>query len=254
MPKIAKLNLADFQPAPDLLKGRAILVTGAGSGIGAATAKACAEKGATVILLGRTQETLERTYDEILAAGSPEPLLMPFDLESNSFEQYYAIAQAIESQIGRLDGLVHSAGVLGQKTPLEQYNHEAWEKVFQINVHGAFHLTRALMPLLRQSDQPRILFLSSSVGRQGRAYWGAYAASKFAVEGLAETLADELTTHPDFSVNVVNPGGTRTAMRAAAYPGEDPDTVPTPESHNALMLFLLSEHCAGITGQSYDAR
>ncbi|MEX1058637.1 MAG: YciK family oxidoreductase [Natronospirillum sp.] len=253
MPRVAKLDLADFQPAPDLLKNRVILVTGAGSGIGAAAANACAEKGATVILLGRTQETLERTYDQIVGTGNPEPMLMPFDLESNDIETYYAIAQAIDSQFGQLDGLVHSAGVLGQKTLIEQYNHQAWEKVFQINVHGSFHLTRAVMPLMRRSDQPRIVFLSSSVGRQGRAYWGAYAASKFAVEGLAETLADELTTHPDFSVNVVNPGGTRTAMRAAAYPGEDPATVPAPESHNALMLFLLSEHCAGVTGHSYDA-
>ena len=254
MPKVAKLDLTQFQPEADLLAGRVILITGAGSGIGAATALACAEKGATVILLGRTQEKLETLYDRILAAGWPEPVLMPFDLESSDVEAYHQIANAIGEQFGRLDGLVHAAGVLGQKTPIEQYNHKAWERVFQINVHGGFHLTRATMPLLRAAEKPRILFLSSSVGRQGRAYWGAYAASKFAVEGLAETLAAEVGLHDDFCVNVVNPGGTRTAMRAAAYPAEDPSTVPSPDSHNPLMLYLLSHHCTGQNGCSYDAQ
>ncbi len=254
MTKVAKLDLTQFQPTPDLLKDQVILVTGAGSGIGAATALACAEKGATVILLGRTQEKLEAVYDRIQENGWPEAVLMPFDLESSDVETYYQIANAIAEQFPRLDGVVHAAAVLGQKTPIEHYNHQAWERVFQINVHGAFHLTRALLPLMKQNQRARMIFLTSSVGRQGRAYWGAYAASKFAIEGLAETLADELTSHPDFCVNVVNPGRTRTAMRAAAYPAEDPATVPTADTHNPLMLYLLSEHCAGQSGYSYDAQ
>lgn len=254
MTRIARLDLTDFQPEADLLQGRVILITGAGSGIGAATAEACAAHGATVILLGRTQEKLEATDDRIREHTGAEPILMPFDLESRDYEAYHQIVNAIHSQFGRLDGLVHSGAVLGQRTPIEQYNHEAWERVFQINVHGGFHLTRAALPLLKQSPQPRVVFLSSSVGRTGRAYWGAYAASKFAVEGLAETLADELKSQPDFCVNVVNPGRTRTIMRATAYPAEDPDTVPAPESHNPLMLYLLSHHCSGQTGQSFDAQ
>lgn len=254
MTKVAKLDLSQFQPEHDLLKDQVILVTGAGSGIGEATAEACAAHGATVILLGRTQEKLEAVYDRMVEAGLPEPVLMPFDLESSDAESYHQIAAAIAQQFPRLDGVVHAAAVLGQRTPIDHYNHQAWERVFQINVHGAFHLTRAVLPLMKEQDRGRMVFLTSSVGRQGRAYWGAYAASKFAVEGLAETLADELTSHPDFCVNVVNPGRTRTAMRAAAYPGEDPATVPTPESHNPLMLYLLSHHCQGLTGHSYDAQ
>ncbi|TGG95811.1 YciK family oxidoreductase [Natronospirillum operosum] len=255
MTQVTSIDLSAFQPEPDLLRDRVILITGAGSGIGAATAEACAASGATVILLGRTQEKLEQVDDRIRARiKDAEPVLMPFDLESREHESYHQIATAIEQQFGRLDGLVHSGAVLGQRTPIEQYNHAAWERVFQINVHGGFHLTRALLPLMKRGPQGRIVFLSSSVGRQGRAYWGAYAASKFAVEGLSETLADELKSQADFCVNVVNPGRTRTAMRVSAYPAEDPATVPTPESHVPLMLYLLSHHCSGQTGQSFDAQ
>ncbi|MCH8553184.1 MAG: YciK family oxidoreductase [Natronospirillum sp.] len=254
MTKVARLDLEEFQPEADLLRDRVILITGAGSGIGAAAAMACAEHGATVILLGRTQSKLEQTDDRIRAATGAEPILMPFDLESRDYEAYHQIIIAINQQFRRLDGIVHAAAVLGQRTPIEQYNHEAWERVFQINVHGGFHLTRAALPLMKQSDQGRVVFLSSSVGREGRAYWGAYAASKFAVEGLAETMADELKSLPDFCVNVVNPGRTRTVMRATAYPAEDPASVPAPEVHNSLLLYLLSHHCSGQTGQSFDAQ
>ncbi|WLD56765.1 YciK family oxidoreductase [Salinispirillum sp. LH 10-3-1] len=251
---VAYLDLQDFAPSHDLLHEKTILVTGAGSGIGASTAKAYAAHGATVILLGRTLDKLQHTYDAIVEAGHPEPILMPFDLETSDAEPYHQMAAAIGEQFGALDGLVHSAAVLGQRTPLSNYNHGAWETVFQINVHGAFHLTKALLPVLEAAPAPRILFLTSSVGREGRPYWGAYAASKFAVEGMAQVLAGEVVTHPDFCVNVVNPGRTRTAMRATAYPGEDVMTVPAPESHNGLMLYLMSSHCAGTNGLSFDAQ
>lgn len=251
---VAYLDLQDFAPPNDLLHEKVILVTGAGSGIGASTAKAYAAHGATVILLGRTLAKLQETYDAIVNAGHAEPVLMPFDLESSDAEPYHQIASAISEQFGRLDGLVHCAAVLGQRTPLSNYNHGAWETVFKINVHGAFHLTKALLPTLNAAPAPRILFLTSSVGREGRPYWGAYAASKFAVEGMAQVLAGEVVTHPDFCVNVVNPGRTRTPMRAMAYPGEDVNTVPTPETHNGLMLYLMSHHCAGTNGLSFDAQ
>ncbi len=254
MPEPSQLNLNEFTPSADLLTGKVILVTGAGRGIGAAIAEAAAAHGATVILLGRTQENLEVVHDRIQSAGHPDPVLLPFDLSERDPERFHAIARAIEEQFGRLDGLVHAAAVLGQRTPIEQYRHATWEEVFQINVHGAFHLTRALMPLLRRSGHPRILYLTSSVGRTGRAHWGAYAASKFAIEGLAETLADEMKSQGDFCINVVNPGRTRTDMRAAAYPGEDPATVPPADAHDRLFLYLLSEQCSGTNGLSIDAQ
>ncbi|MFC3852883.1 YciK family oxidoreductase [Salinispirillum marinum] len=251
---VARMDLHDFAPEHDLLREKTILVTGAGAGIGAATALAYASLGATVILLGRTLAKLQHTYDAIVEAGYPEPLLMPFDLEKAEIETYHQMAAAIGQQFGALDGLVHCAAVLGQRTPLSNYNHEAWETVFKINVHGAFHLTKALLPVLHAAESPRVIFLSSSVGREGRAYWGAYAASKFAVEGFAQVLAQEVTQHPDFCVNVVNPGRTRTQMRATAYPGEDINTVPAPETHNGLMVYLMSKHCTGTNGLSFDAQ
>lgn len=254
MTAVTTLDLTSFNPNPDLLADRVILVTGANRGIGAATALACAEKGATVILLGRNQESLEAMDDQIQTATGRPAVLLPFDLSNNHAEAYHELYDAVMAQFGRLDGLVHCAAILGQHSPIEHQRHADWEAVFQVNVHGAFHLTKALLPALFQSTQGRLVFLTSSVGRQGRANWGAYSASKFAIEGLAQILADETAWRDNFCVNVVNPGATRTAMRAAAYPGEDPQQVTPPEAHMPLMLYLLSSACAGQTGLSIDAQ
>lgn len=248
------LDLSNFRPQPDLLRDRVILVTGANRGIGAATALACAQHGATVILLGRNQAGLEAIDDEIQQTTGREAVLLPFDLKNNQAEAYQELYQAVMAQFGRLDGLVNSAAILGPHSPIEHHRHQDWEDVFQVNVHGAFHLTRALLPALFASDQGRLIFLTSSVGRQGRANWGAYSASKFAIEGLAQILAEETAWRSQFCVNVVNPGATRTGMRAAAYPAEDPLQVAPPETHNATMLYLLSAACAGQTGLSIDAQ
>lgn len=248
-----RIDLTNFKPTTDLLVGRVILVTGANRGIGAATALACAQHGATLILLGRNQAGLEAIDDQIQQITGQEAVLLPFDLKTNHAEAYHELYQAIMVQFGRLDGLVHCAAILGQHSPIEHQRHSDWEEVFQVNVHGTFHLTRALLPALFASDQGRLLFLSSSVGRQGRANWGAYSASKFAVEGLAQILAEETAWRQTFCVNVLNPGATRTAMRAAAFPAENPQHVTPPEAHNPLMLYLLSSACAGKTGLSIDA-
>ena len=248
------LDISNFEPSPDLLNDRVILVTGANRGIGAATALACAQHGATVILLGRDQAGLETIDDQIQQATGQSAVLLPFDLKTNHAEAYHELYQAIMTQFGRLDGLVHCAAILGQHSPIEHQRHQDWEAVFQVNVHGVFHLTKALLPALQASNQGRLVFLSSSVGRQGRANWGAYSASKFAIEGLAQILAEETAWRDNFCVNVVNPGATRTAMRAAAYPGEDPQQVTPPEAHNTLMLYLLSSACTGQTGLSIDAQ
>ncbi|MEZ5539729.1 MAG: YciK family oxidoreductase [Pseudomonadales bacterium] len=243
-----------YAPTDNSLAQRVILVTGAGDGIGRAAARSFAAHGATVILLGKTQEKLELVYDEILAAGHPEPMILPLDLQYLTPDSAQAIADTIEEELGRLDGLLHNAALLGSIMPVVDYSPERWQQVMQVNVHAAFLLTKALLPLLTQAPDASILFTTSSVGRHGRAFWGAYAVSKFAVEGLMETLADELEEVTRVRVNAINPGATRTRMRAAAFPGENPDTRPTADRLMPLYLYLMGSDSGSITGQSFDAQ
>ncbi|WP_416394659.1 YciK family oxidoreductase [Allohahella sp. A8] len=241
-----------YQAPSDLLKERVILVTGAGSGIGRTAALTYARHGASVILVGRTISKLESVYDEIEAAGGAKPAIFPVNLESALTNDYDQLAVAIEDTFGRLDGLLHNAGVLGQLTPLEQYDPDSFNRVMQVNVHAEFLMTRALIPLLKQSQDGSLVFTSSSVGRKGRAYWGAYSISKFAVEGMMQVLAEELGSA--VRVNSLNPGGTRTAMRANAFPGEDPESLPTPEDIMPVYLYLMGADSRGISGQTFSAR
>lgn len=244
-----------YQPAPDLLKDRVILVTGAGAGIGRAAALSFARHGASVILLGRTVNKLEAVYDEIEAAGWPEPAIVPLDLQGATQENYELTAERIGEAFGRLDGLLHNASILGQRTPIELYDPETWNKVMQINVNGPFQLTRACIPLLRESTSASVVFTASSVGRRGRAHWGAYAVSKAANEGLMEVLADELDDERhQIRSNSLNPGATRTAMRQLAYPGENPAANPWPEEIMMPYLYLMGPDSTGVTGQAFDAQ
>jgi NAD(P)-dependent dehydrogenase (short-subunit alcohol dehydrogenase family) len=242
-----------YQPMPDLLAGRTILVTGAGDGIGRAAALTFAEFGANVVLLGRTQAKLEAVYDAIAATTSTDPSIAPCDLENTTAEGYVELADMILDHYGQLDGLLHNASALGARVPLEHYPLAQWRHVFRVNVDALLLSTQALLPALRRAPDASIVITSSSVGRHGRAYWGAYAVSKFAAEGFAQVLADELE-HEGIRVTTVNPGATRTSMRAAAYPGEDPATVATPETRMDLYLYLLGPASRGRSELQWDAR
>jgi NAD(P)-dependent dehydrogenase (short-subunit alcohol dehydrogenase family) len=244
----------DYSARPDLLQGRVILVTGAGRGIGATAAKTFAAHGATVLLLGKTEENLNRVYDEIEAAGYPSGAVIPFNLETALPHQYDELAAMIEAEFGRLDGLLHNASILGPITPLEQLSGDNFMRVMQVNVNAMFMLTSTLLPLLKLSEDASVVFTSSSVGRKGRAYWGAYAVSKFATEGLMQVLADEVDGVAAIRANSVNPGGTRTDMRAKAFPGEDPQTRPTPEDIMPVYLYLMGPDSRGVNGQAFDAQ
>lgn len=244
----------DYDCPVDALRDRIILVTGAGDGIGRAVALALARHGATVILLGRTQAKLEAVYDEIKALGGPEPALAPVNLEVARPKDFEELAGLFSDSFGRLDGILHNASVLGEITPLDQYGYSTWDTVMQVNVNAAFYLTRAMLPLLKDSADASVLFTSSSVGRRGRAFWGAYAVSKFATEGLMQVLADELENIAPIRVNCINPGATATRMRALAYPAEDASTLKRPQDIVAPYLFLLGPAANGVTGLSLDCQ
>src|ERR1700722_2750827 len=248
------LELQNHVAAPDELAGRVIAITGASSGIGRAVALACARYGANVILIGRNARKLEAVHTEIEAAGAPEPIIALLDLEKAIAKDYDHLADAVMERYGRLDGLLHNAGLLGTLSPIEHYDVPTWCRVMHVNVTAAFALTQVLLPALKKSPDASVLFTSSSVGRSGRAYWGAYAVSKFTLEGLSQGLAGELETLSHVRVNTINPGRTRPAMRRQAYPAEDIASVPEPASITDAYLALLGPGSRGITGASFDAQ
>jgi len=239
---------------PDELAGRVIAITGASSGIGRAVALACATFGATVILIGRNARKLETVHGEIEAAGGPEPTIAVLDLEKALASDYDQLASAVSERFGRLDGLLHNAGLLGTLSPIEHYDVPTWCRVMHVNVTAAFALTQVLIPALKQSQDASVLFTSSSVGRRGRAYWGAYAVSKFATEGFMQILASEVENITSIRVNSLNPGRARTMMRRQAYPAEDINTLPLPETLTGPYIALLGPASRGITGETFDAQ
>lgn len=244
----------DYRPEPDSHRGRVIVVTGAGDGIGRAVALALARQGATVGLLGRTLRKLEATYDSIVQAGGPQPALLPFNLETATAAAYDELHAALEREFGRVDGLAHIAGILGDASPIDHYDVPTWCRVLHVNLTAAFLLTQSLLPLLRRADDACVLFTSSGVGRRGRAYLGAYAVSKFGLEGLMQVLAHECEGTTNIRANSLNPGPVRTAMRLKLYPAEDRSVLPEPQAVTGPFLFLLGPASRGINGQAFDAR
>jgi NAD(P)-dependent dehydrogenase (short-subunit alcohol dehydrogenase family) len=244
----------DYVVPSQALAGRVILVTGAGSGIGRAVALACARASAEVILVGRTLRKLEAVHAEIAALGEREATIAQLDLERALARDYDMLADAIGARFGRLDGLLHNAGILGSLSAIADYDVPLFARVLHVNVTAAFALTQVLIPHLKASSDASVVFTSSSVGRRGRAYWGAYAVSKFALEGLSQVLAHEMEGSTSVRVNTINPGRTRTAMRRAAYPSEDLNTLPLPETLTAPYVALLGPASRGVTGRCFDAQ
>ncbi|TQV84201.1 YciK family oxidoreductase [Exilibacterium tricleocarpae] len=247
-------DLLNYRADSQLLKDRVIAVTGASDGIGRAASMAYAAHGATVVLLSRTIPKLETVYDEIEAAGGPQPAIYPINFEGAVEKDYEDMHQTLEQEFGRLDGLLHNASELGQRTSIQHYAADVWQRVLQVNVTAPFLMTRALLPLMEKSDHASLIFTGSSVGLQGRAFWGAYSVSKAATENLMQILAQELDGTTSIRVNSINPGATRTKMRAGAYPAEDPATLKTPAELMGLYLYLMGPDSKGISGRQFDAQ
>ncbi len=244
----------DYQASPDLLANRVILITGAGSGIGRATAKACAAHGATVVLAGPIQKQLEDVYDEIEASGHTQPALFVLDLEKAVDETYAGLAAALSREFVRLDGLLHNAAILPFLSRIDDYELQAWNQVMQVNLTAPFLLTQACLPLLRLSEDASVLFTSDSVGRRGKAYWGAYGVSKFGIEGMMQILAEELEDSSKIRVNSIDPGPVRTELRIKVYPGVNPASWAMPDEVVNPYLYLMGPDSRGITGQAFDAQ
>jgi NAD(P)-dependent dehydrogenase (short-subunit alcohol dehydrogenase family) len=236
------------------LAGRVIAITGATGGIGRAVALAAVREGAELVLIGRNLRKLQSLHAELEQLAPGAALMVQLDLENALASDYDRIADAVVNRYGRLDGLVHCAGMLGTLTPIDQYDVPTWCRVMQVNTTAAFVLTQVLLPALRKSADASVIFTSSSVGRKGRAYWGAYAVSKFAVEGMAQVMAAEFEGTSKIRVNTLNPGRARTAMRRAAYPSENLESLPLPETLVEPYLRLLGPRGAGITGQALDCQ
>ena len=243
-----------YDAEQNFLDDKTILITGASDGIGKACAKAYAAYGATVILLGRDRQKLDNVFDEIEEMHPGKVIIHPLDFKTASMTDFKILAESLNDQFECLDGLIHNAALLGARTPIEFYPEQDWKDLMQVNVNAVFQLTQSLIPALTRSKSARLLFISSSVGRVGRAFWGAYAVSKFAIEGLMQTIAEELENTTSIRVNSLNPGGTRTNMRRDAYPAENPETLQTAESLMPVYLYLMSAEAQNIHGQALNAK
>jgi NAD(P)-dependent dehydrogenase (short-subunit alcohol dehydrogenase family) len=240
---------SSFKPKADCLKDKVILITGTGDGIGATAAKTFAKYGATIILLSKTEKKIVAINDEIVDAGHPQPAIIPLNLEEATAEDYAGLAHSIESEFGHLDGLIHNAAMFEGLSPIAQFDNTLWKRIVQVNLHAPFLLSQAMIPLLNKSQSSSMVFTSSGVAHHGRAYWNAYGITKAAGDNLMEMLADELELNTPIRVNSIDPGRVRTRMRALAFPGEDPMTVPAPEDIMDSYLYLMSDESKEVNGK-----
>ncbi|MTI63601.1 SDR family NAD(P)-dependent oxidoreductase [Methylophaga sp.] len=230
--------MSDYAEA-DKLRDRVILITGAARGIGASVAQACAAKGATVVLLDKHIPGLESVYDDIIASGAPTPAIYPLDLKGASVPDYQQLANTLESQFGRLDGLVHCAATLGQLAPVEHQDSKTWLETLHINLTGAYLLTRACLTMLKKQAGSCLIF--STDAHKHKAYWGAYGISKAAIEALAAQLAEESEAQGNLKVHCIEPGSVQTELFARAFPATDPGALPKPEQVAPRYIDLICE-------------
>ncbi|SFN54955.1 YciK family oxidoreductase [Xenorhabdus japonica] len=243
----------NYQANNDLLQQKIILVTGAGDGIGREAALTYARHGAQVILLGRTTSKLEAVKQQIENAGGFPADIYTMDLLTVTAEECQTFANNLAQRYSHLDGVLHNAGLLGVVAPIVEQPVQLWHEVMQVNVNATFMLTQALIPLLLKSTSSSLVFTSSSVGREGRSSWGAYAISKFATEGLMQVLAQEYQ-NTSLRINCINPGGTRTNMRANAFPDENSAKLKTPADIMPVYLYVMGDDSRNDSGISFDAQ
>lgn len=242
-----------WKPVPTALEGRTVLLVGATGGLGRASALACAEAGASVVLLGRKVSALEKLYDEIEALGGSAPAIYPLNLEGATPADYEELAATLERECGGLDGLVHAAAHFAGLQPLAQLKPEEWMRVLQVNLNGPFLLTQALLPLLQRSADASVVFVEDDPARMRKSFWGAYGVAKAALSGLAAILHDE-TENTSVRVASLLPPPMRSALRRMAYFGENTLQRPEPAEFAAAVVYLLGSEGRAARGRTLDLR
>lgn len=241
--------MKDYLPRPDLLAGRVILVTGASSGLGRAASLTFARHGATVVLLARNEARLESVYDEILFAGGPEPAMFPYDLAAADDRSLETLAGTIGHHLKRLDGVLHSAHQFYSLTPVALQTLEQWQTLMRVNLIAPFALTRACLPLLKQSPDASVIFTGETHGHQPAAYWGGYAVAKAGLETLTRIWSDELGAESNLRINTLIPGQVATTLRARTHPGLDPESLPSPDALMPWYLYMMGNDSHALRGQ-----
>ena len=240
--------MKNYQAPSQHLKDRVIIVTGGGQGIGQTAAIAFAKKGATVILVGRTQAKLEATYDAIQAQGLAEALIFPMDLYKATEDDFKAMAEGIYQQLGRLDGILHNATDFNNLSPLEIQTTEQFEEMFRVNVIAPFALTKACLPLLARATHASVIFTSNSSAQSPKAYWGSHGISKASTDFMMQMWAQELENRPNIRFNSIVPGALQSPQRKKTHPGEVHANLPTMESAMPLYFYLMGDDSIGVTG------
>ena len=246
--------MKDYLPRPDLLAGRVILGTGASSGLGRAASLAFAHHGATVALLARDEAKLEAVYDEIVAAGGPEPAMFPYDLAAADDRSLETLANTLAHHLKRLDGVLHSAHQFYSLTPLELQTLEQWQNLMRVNLIAPFALTRACLPLLKQAPDASVIFTGETHGHQPCAYWGGYAVAKSGLETLTRIWGDELGSEQNLRINTLIPGQVATTLRSRTHPGLAPETVPSADDLMPCYLYLMGEDSRTVRGQIIECQ
>ena len=251
---MSRLIPVGFKADSDCLKDRVIMVTGGANGIGAAAARTYAAHGATIVLMDKNVECLETLYDEIEDAGYPQPAIYPLDFEGAKQDDYIELANIIDKEFGRIDGLLHNAARRDPHSPLWEIDLEDWYEILQVNLNAPYMLTRACLELLRKAPAASVIFTTDHESRKHHAYWGAYGVSKHALDGLMLTFADELENQSSIRVNAIDPGAVRTNMRVKSFPGIKPEDMTAPEDIMDTYMYLMCDASKDDNGITFYAQ